>query len=336
MLPSAPSMDDLDMLPPVDDLDTLSKEWTCHVCTLLNPMTTTTCQVCGAATECVDALELATSSAEKSEKYPNNQGAAQYAAAKAAAGEERHRLTPALLRLHHFHQMASAKSKFSVRSAAKWIVDDDGYFSSSCDFMSALSLLQELVGCDFMHISGKGRNKYDLRLSDTQLRKQDVISFGRRFGRETKGDNVRRQAREKAEEEEESSSSTMTTAPDSIGFFTRIGRHVGAAPGSRSVAQHLREALSEAILRGATDGVGDQRHEVNHTSRPLPLHVADFQAIDRTSRPSFVDEERVGMVPGLRSVYAPSVCKRIRSIFGKIFIYFSLLNPKHCSSSLKR
>ena len=107
-----------------------------------------------------------------------------------------------------------------------------------------------------------------MRLSETgeSLELHDYVWFGRRFGHETKGDCIRRMAHERAEEEEKrvartsttaggggagattattAAAAAATTAPDSVGFLTRIGRHVGAAPGTRSIAQHIRDALSE-------------------------------------------------------------------------------------------
>ena len=151
------------------------ENWTCHVCTLLNLMTTTTCVVCGAATESVDALERATSSVIE-EEHSNIR----------AAAEERQRLIPVLLSLHDLylsHDLSSSSStsnsnqikKFSVRSVVRWImtqppstVTSSSSSSSSSSSIQvtnekdAISLLQELIHCDLLHISCKGRNKCEM------------------------------------------------------------------------------------------------------------------------------------------------------------------------------
>ena len=151
------------------------ENWTCHVCTLLNLMTTTTCVVCGAATESVDALERATSSVIE-EEHSNIR----------AAAEERQRLIPVLLSLHDLylsHDLSSSSStsnsnqikKFSVRSVVRWImtqppstVTSTSSSSSSSSSIQvtnekdAISLLQALIHCDLLHISCKGRNKCEI------------------------------------------------------------------------------------------------------------------------------------------------------------------------------
>ena len=124
-MPSAPPLEEEDnslhneVLQPLPAAKEEEVEnWTCHVCTLLNLMTTTTCAVCGAATESVTALERATSSVYE-EEHSNIR----------AAAEERQRLTPVLLSLHALYLSSSSSTsnsnqtkKISVRTCVRWLM----------------------------------------------------------------------------------------------------------------------------------------------------------------------------------------------------------------------
>ena len=287
-LPSAPPLDDDndDPTPPSQPTG-----WRCQICTFINTIDTTTCSICNAACEESHVLQRAISIIIEEEKN--------------TTAPSRHLLLPYLQTLHAITK-TKKRHKFTVLEAKNWLLSSSNHHNVT-DLTQAEFKLNELFQQDFIHLHSKSRNKYNLALNDTILQDTDTIRFGRRFNHPTKGTAIR---------------AAPANESSDPGFFSRIGRHIGSAPKQLSIATHLRDSLSSAILCEAN------HHTLNENENNKDeLNISDYQSIDRTARPDFVEEEKNGMVPGLRTIYAPVVFRQIRKLFG-------ITEDAFCSSML--
>jgi len=251
-------------------------------------MDTTTCSVCGAPTDHPTPLERALSHNSDTTPTTTNH----------TTNTNTIKKYNAIVQSLYRHANTLKLIKFTVEKALSWnlnITKQD---------------LDDLLKYDYIHHDTKNRNKYDTTLNDKNLLPHDVVTFGKRFGRITKGDSIRQAIKQQQETPEQETPQDRVNDPS---FLTRIGRHIGRAPVVKKIKEHIRDAMSTAILLSNDSDSSGAAHRLSDMSTELT--ISDYRGIDRNARASFVEEERDGMKEGLRSIYSPKIFYRLRSSF---------------------